>query len=58
MKFLKGEMDKGKSLNELPDADVFKDWNNWGPFFTMINKNSWKESGFRQTLTDVTVALN
>ena len=40
MKIIKDEMDKGKSLKEIQDADVLKDWSEWGTFFTMINKNS------------------
>jgi glyoxylase-like metal-dependent hydrolase (beta-lactamase superfamily II) len=41
MQIIKDEMDKGKSLKEIQDADVLKDWNEWGKYFTMINKNSW-----------------
>lgn len=41
MKIIKDEMDKGKSLKEIQDADVLKDWNKWGTFFPMINKNTW-----------------
>ncbi len=41
MQIIKDEKDKGKSLKEIQDADVLKDWNEWGTFFTMINKNSW-----------------
>ena len=41
MKIIKGEMDKGKSLKEIQDEDVLKDWSEWGTFFTYINKNSW-----------------
>ncbi len=41
MKIIKDEMDKGKSIKEIQDADVLKDWGEWGTFFTMINKNSW-----------------
>lgn len=41
MKIIKDEMDKGKSLEEIQDADVLKAWGEWGTFFTMINKNSW-----------------
>ena len=41
MKIIKDEIDKGKSLKEMQDKDVLKDWSEWGTFFTMINKNSW-----------------
>ena len=34
-------MDKGKSIKEIQEANVLKDWDEWGTFFTMINKNSW-----------------
>jgi hypothetical protein len=35
------EMDKGKSIKEIQEANVLKDWDEWGTLFTMINKNSW-----------------
>lgn len=41
MNIIKNEMDKGKSLKEIQDEDVLKDWNEWGTFIPMINKNSW-----------------
>jgi cyclase len=41
MKIIKAEMDRGKSLKEIQDEDLLKDWSEWGTFFTMINKNSW-----------------
>jgi cyclase len=41
MQLIKDEKDKGKSLKEIQDADILKDWSEWGTFFTMINKNSW-----------------
>ncbi|MBN2010704.1 MBL fold metallo-hydrolase [candidate division KSB1 bacterium] len=41
MKIIKAEMDKGKNLKEIQDADVLQGWNEWGTYFTMINKNSW-----------------
>ena len=41
MRIIKDEMDKGKSLKEIQDADVLKDWNKWGTFFPMINKTTW-----------------
>ena len=41
IQMIKAEMDKGKSLKEIQDEDVLKDWNKWGTFFTMINKNTW-----------------
>ncbi len=44
MKIIKDEMDKGKSLKEIQDADVLMDWNAWGTYFTFINKNSWIEN--------------
>jgi cyclase len=41
MKIIKDEKDKGKSLKEIQDADVLKEWTEWGIYFTFINKNSW-----------------
>jgi cyclase len=41
MQIIKDEKDKGKSLKEIQDADVLKNWSEWGTFFKMINKNSW-----------------
>ena len=41
MQIIKDQKDKGKSLKEIQDADVLKDWNKWGTYFTFINKNSW-----------------
>ena len=41
MKIINDEIDKGKTLMEMQDADILKDWNKWGTFFTIINKNTW-----------------
>ena len=41
MQIIRNEKDKGKSLKEIQDADILKDWSKWGTYFKMINKNSW-----------------
>lgn len=41
MKIIKDEMDKGKNLKEIQNADVLTDWNEWETFFSFINKESW-----------------
>ncbi|MFH1198386.1 MAG: MBL fold metallo-hydrolase [bacterium] len=46
MQIIKDEIDKGKSLKEIQDADVLKNWNEWGTYIQMINKNSWINNVF------------
>jgi hypothetical protein len=35
------EMAAGKSLKEIQNADVLKDWGDWAAFFEFITKESW-----------------
>lgn len=46
MKIIKDEMDQGKSIKEMQNADILKDWSEWGTYFTMINKNTWINNVF------------
>jgi glyoxylase-like metal-dependent hydrolase (beta-lactamase superfamily II) len=38
-----GEMSSGKSLEQLQNADVLKEWSEWGKFFSFITKETWIE---------------
>jgi len=37
------KMDAGKSLEEMKNTDVLKDWGKWGKFFEFVTKDSWIE---------------
>jgi glyoxylase-like metal-dependent hydrolase (beta-lactamase superfamily II) len=38
-----GEMRLGKSLEQIQNADVLKEWSEWGKFFSFITKETWIE---------------
>lgn len=46
IEIVRKEMETGKSLEEIQNSDVLKDWGKWGAFFEFITKESWIEDVF------------
>ena len=40
---VRDEMNSGKSLDDIKDSKLLKDYQDWGKFFSFISSESWIE---------------
>lgn len=48
---VKGEIDKGKTIEEMKTSNVLEEWKSWGEFLSFLNADYWIESIYKSYVT-------